>query len=824
MVMQNWNKEQNMEKIQVLKSNVFAIMIVALFTLLTGAIRPAKGQDYKLTPIPLKQVHITDQFWAPRIETSRTITIPLVLQKCEERGYISGFAKAGGQMQGAYRVGRATDSDMYKVIEGASYSLQNRPDRELENYIDSIVDKIAAAQWQDGYLYSHYSLPSRQPEKRYSNLASDHELYCAGHFLEAAVAYFQATGERKILDVAIRLADYIDSVFGPDKRRDVPGHEEIEKGLVKLYRVTGSERYLKLAKFFLDERGHAHGRKLYTNKGIVSYMQDHKPVIEQTEAVGHTVRAVYMYCGMADIAALTGDADYIKALDRIWGNVVAKKLYITGGVGVRWEGEAFGANYELPNKTAHSETCAAIANIFWNYRMNLLGGKAKYVDVLELALYNRVLAGISLDGSRVFYKGPLSSDGRWQRPAIKDRMNCCITNISRLIPQIGRYIYAADDDGIYVNLYIGSTGKVKVKQADVTLTQETSYPWDGRVKINLEPAKPVVFDLNLRIPGWCVDSSPVWGDLYRFADKSRQTIVIKINGMAEKKLDTKEGYARLHRRWKSGDVIELSLPMPIRRVYCKANVKNNLGRVAIMRGPLLYCAEGSDNDGHALNLLLTDNKKLRAEYRKELLGGMTVIRGKASILYPGEDGKLAVKENRELTMVPYYAWANRGPTEMAIWLACDQSVLQPPPPTIASTSRVTTSLSNEKGMLLADALNDQLEPDNSNDHSIPQFQWWPHLGTQEWVQYDFKKAEKVSAVEMYWYDEGHGGGCRVPKWWRLLYKDGEQWKQVSNTSNYGIEKDKYNKVTFEPVETTALRIELELQPNFSGGILEWRVE
>lgn len=816
-----------MRIIQKLTGNLAKFVLAVVLTLSPNFIQNSVAQDYKLSSVSLKNISITDKFWAPRIEISRTVTIPLALQSCEERGYMNNFARAGGLIKGEGKSigGHARDSDLYKVMEGAAYSLQNHTDRILEGYMDNVFAKIAAAQWPDGYLCTFYSLPQRQPNKRYSNLAFDHELYCAGHFMESAIAYFEATGKKEILDIAIKNANHLCSTFGTDKRRDVPGHQEIELALLKLYRTTGQEKYLKLAKFFLDERGHAHGRKLYSHKGIINYMQDHKPVVQQTEAVGHAVRATYMYCAMTDIVALTGDAEYAKAISKIWKNVVTKKLYINGGIGVRWEGEAFGDDYELPNKTAHSETCAAIANVLWNYRMNLLNGDAKYIDVLELALYNRVLAGVSLNGSRVFYKGPLSSDGRWQRFAIKDRMNCCISNISRIIPQIGRFIYVLNDEGIYVNLYISSSGKFNIKNNFVELTQQTSYPWQGDIKIVVNAAKPIRFNLNLRIPGWCKDSAPVWGDLYRFAENSKQTVTIKVNGKKENTFNLKNGYVSLQRNWNSGDVIELNLPMPVHRVYCNPNVKNNRGRVAIMRGPILYCAEGLDNQGQALNLLLPDDSKLWVEYRKDLLEGVNVVGAdKAYAIRTDKDGKLLKTEINEFTMIPYYAWANRGPSEMEIWVAREESVLKTPPATIASTSRVTTSLPGEKGRLLACALNDQQEPSNSKDRSIIPFQWWPRVGTKEWVQYDFKKPEKVSAVEVYWYDESPEGGCRVPKSWRLLYLDGEQWKPVDGASEYGTKVDQYNRVTFEPVEITALRIELELQPNFSTGILEWKVE
>ena len=778
---------------QTLKSNFFAVPVMALF-ILTGVIQSVEGQGYKLRPLSLNEVRIADSFWSPRIEANRTVTIPLTFHRCWEKGYIDHF--------------RGDTTNLYKTIEGAAYSLQAHPDRELEDYVDNLIDKLASAQ-QAGVNLMGWDW--------------------SAEICEAAIAYHQATGKRKLLDVAIKNADLLCRTYGLEKKRDVPGHQVIEMALVRLYGVTGNEKYLNLAKFLLDERGHYHGRRIHSHGGIVNYSQDHKPVIEQSEAVGHAVRAVYMYSAMTDVAALVGDDDYLKALDRIWENVVAKKLYINGGVGVRWEGEAFGDNYELPNKTAHSETCAAIANVFWNHRMNLLHGDAKYIDVLELALYNRVLAGISPDGGSTFYKGPLASDGKVIRDAtmrtpIKDNLHCCVTNLVRLIPQIGRYIYAVDDDGIYANLYIGGTGKISVKDKPVVLTQETGYPWQGTVKITVDPAEPTAFDLNLRIPGWCVGSSPVWGDLYRFTDKPRQSVVIKVNGKAEKTLDMKKGYARLRRQWKSGDVVELSLPMPVRRVSCHPNVNNNIGRTAIMKGPLVYCAEGMDNDGHALDLLLTD-QKLHSEYKESLLGGVTVIRGDASALSPEESGKLKMKRIPEFTMIPYYAWANRGLTEMAIWLAHDESALRPvASPTIASTSQVTTSRFWDKMRLHAYTINDQLEPKSSDDRLAPLFNWWPLTGGKEWVQYDFKKSEKISVVKVYWFDEQPDGGCRAPKSWQLLYRNGQQWEPVEGASKYGIEPDRYNRVPFDPVETTALRIELEMQQKFSAGILEWQVE
>jgi len=639
------------------RSKLELSLVLCLITILLSITQSANGQGYKIRPVDLKDVRIDDQFWAPRIETNRTVTIPVAFQKYEQRGRMCSP----------------------KMIEGASYSLQHPADhphrtlqkvhqQELDRYLDDLIEKIADLQQDNGYLRN-----IRNPEHiPWTNMSHSHELYLLGHLYEAAVAHYQATSKRTFLDVATKSADNLCEVFGPDKKRDIPGHPEIELALVKLYDVTGKEKYLKLAKFFLDERGHANDRQLYSHDGIVKYMQDHKPLVEQREAVGHAVRALYLYSGITDVTALTGDSGYLKAIDHIWENCVTKKLYINGGVGVRWEGEAFGDNYELPNKSAHSETCAAIANVFWNYRMNLLHGEAKYVDVLELALYNRVLAGISLDGGSTFYKGPLANDGTFIRDAtlrnsIMDNMHCCVSNLARIFPQIGRYIYAFDDDGVYVNLYIGSAGNIKLKNKTINLTQKTSYPWQGVVNITVETSEPSVFDLNLRIPGWSIDSSPVWGDLYRFAKESGQRFVIKINGKVEKNLEIKNGYARLHRLWKSGDMIELYLPMPIRRVHSHMNLKDNKDRVAIMRGPIVYCAEGVDNDGSALNLLLPDDLNFQTEHRKEQLGGITVISGKNSVLKSDKDGE-SLQKKPMITMIPYHVWAHRGLGEMAIWL------------------------------------------------------------------------------------------------------------------------------------------------------------
>jgi DUF1680 family protein len=586
--------------------------------------------------------------------------VPYCFKKCEETGRIDNFAKAAGLIAGKFEGKYFNDSDVYKVIEGAAYSLRSHPDPKLEEYVEGVIDKIAAAQWEDGYLYTFYSLPARQKEKRWTNTRVRHELYCAGHFFEAAVAYHQATGKRKILDVAVRLADHIDAVFGPGKKRDVPGHEEIEIGLVKLYRATDNEKYLKLAEFFLDERGRAHGRELYG-----TYCQDHKPVTEQDEPVGHAVRAGYLYCGMADVAALTGRIDYIKALDRIWLNVVSKKLYITGGIGATRKGEAFGEDYELPNTTAYCETCAAIANALWNHRMFLLEGDAKYIDVLERVIYNGFLSGVSLSGDAFFYRNPLASDGKKQRSPWFG-CACCPTNVVRFVPSVPGYVYASKGDTLYVNLFMSGSGTVKLPNNRIVVKQQTRYPWEGGIRITVKPEKPKEFAICVRIPGWA-RNQPVPSDLYRFMNESEKKVTLRVNGEPVG-LDIDKGFARVKRRWKQGDTIELSLPMPIRRVLCNEKVSENNGRVALQRGPIVYCAEAADNGGQVAHIVLSNDAELRTEYRQDLLGGVSVITGKVLGVQLINGGKSRITDKVDFVAIPYYAWAHRGGGEMAVWL------------------------------------------------------------------------------------------------------------------------------------------------------------
>lgn len=796
-------------------------LLTFAFILGLAALAAAQGQlSPPVSPIPFSAVHVDDAFWSPRFETNRTVTIAYDFKKCEETARINNFAVAGKLVEGKFEGIPYNDSDVYKVIEGAAYSLATHPDPALEKYLDDLGAKIAAAQEPDGYLYTARTIikdgakmPRMSGPERWMNERSSHELYNVGHFYEAAVAYFEATGKRALLDVAIKNADLIDKVFGPGRLQIPPGHEEIEIGLVKLYRATNNAKYLKLAQFFVDARGRAEGHKLFGD-----YCQDHQPVIEQSEAVGHAVRAGYLYSGVADVAAQTGDARYTAAIDRIWDNVVTKKLYLTGGIGARHAGEAFGADYELPNKSAYNETCAAIANAFWNQRMFLLHGDAKYIDVLERVIYNGFLSGVSLQGDSFFYPNPLEADpGTKRQPWFGT--SCCPVNVVRFIPSIAGCVYATRADALYVNLYLGNRGEVKLNGQTVKLAMQTRYPWEGQVKLTVTPEKAGAFALRLRIPGWA-QGRPVPSDLYRYTGGKTEPVTLKLNGAPfEYKLD--QGYAVLAREWKAGDTVELNLPMPVRRVLAHENIKDDVGRIAIERGPIVYCAEGVDNDGAVANLCLDGAAPLTPEFKADLLGGLTVLRGKAQAVALDDQGTTRTAP-AELTLIPYYAWCHRGAGAMAVWLAGSPAVARPrPAPTLAGLA--TPSASHQFTQDSLAALNDQKDPRRSGDQAIPRFTWWDHRGTAEWVQYDFQAPSTVAGAEVYWFDDTGRGSCRLPQSWRLLYKSGDQWKPVAGASDYGVKPDAFNRVTFQPVETTALRLEVQLQPKFSGGLLEWRV-
>jgi uncharacterized protein len=614
---------------------------------MTGTVVSAQetGQG-KLHAVPMTQVQIKDQFWAPRLEVNRTVTLPHNLKMCEETGRISNFDKAAGKMPGKYEGAYFNDSDVYKVLEGAAYILGAHPDKQMEARIDAIIAKIAAAQQPDGYLNAYYTL--MEPDKRWTDLPAKHELYCAGHMTEAAVAWANATGRTDFLDVARKFIDYIDSVFGPDKRYGIPGHEEIELALVKLYRKTGDEKYLKLADYFIAARG----TKPFKNS---EYQQANIPVKQQKEIAGHAVRAMYLYCGVTDIAALTGDQEYLQTLDTIWHDVAARKLYITGGIGARHAGEAFGGAYELPNDSAYAETCAGIGLAFWAHRMLILHGDARFADVLERELYNAFPSSVSLKGDAFFYVNPLSSKGEHHRQPWYG-CACCPTNIVRVMPQVPGYAYAQSDDGIWVSLYVAGEATIPLKPGDVKLGVETKYPWEGAVRISVTPKSAAEFSMNLRVPGWCDQAS------------------VSVNGQVLADLTLDKGYAVIRRQWKAGDVIEMDMPMPIRRIQANPKVEADRGSVALQRGPIVFCLEAADNGGKVFDLVLPRDAELKAEFKPDLLGGIMTITAKGLRYKPADwKDKLyqpapSQAEPADLSAVPYCVWDNRRPGEMKVWI------------------------------------------------------------------------------------------------------------------------------------------------------------
>jgi len=761
----------------------------------------AAGTGAKLIPVPFTSVRIQDAFWAPRLEVTRLRTLPHNLDTCERTGRIRNFAQTAGVDRTPFRGHVFHDSDLYKVLEGAAYCLALHPDAKLEARINRIIDLIARSQQADGYVNTWFTM--KAPDKRWTGLRHAHELYCAGHMFEAAVAHYKATGKKTFLDVACKFADYIGSVFGPGRRHGIAGHPEIELALIKLWRATGEERYLKLSKFFVEEHGQAKTHKLYG-----TFCQDHKPIREQDEAVGHCVRAMYFYSAVADLAALTGDKGYIDAMERLWDNVAKKKMYVTGGVGVHGHGEGFARPYFLPNEQAYAETCAAIGNALWNHRLLLLKGEGRFADVFERALYNGLLSGVSLDGTKFFYVNLLASKGRRHRQSWYG-CACCPTNVVRFIPAIGGYAYAssAAGDVAYVVHYIAGSGVVPLKGGKVTLVQRTGYPWEGNVQIIVEPEGTNEFAVALRIPGWC------------------ESFTLRLNGKPLKGLKPAKGFVTIRRTWSSGEILDLELPMPVRRVEPHPKVKENAGRLAIQRGPVVYCLEGCDHAVSVRQIALARDAKLEAKLEPDLLGGVVVIRGKGTswgIVETDDGGLKGGVQPVEVTAIPYYAWDNRKPGEMVVWIPTKLSAAgKTRRLSLASIAR--SSASHRHSADAGTALNDGILPKSSIDHSIPRFTWWDHRGTKEWVAYEFQKPKKLSKAEVYWFDDTGRGGCRVPRSWRLLWHNGKEWKPVEATSPYGVERDKFNVVTFKPVTTKAIRLEVQLQAKWSGGILEWRV-
>ena len=785
-------------------------------------------KGYPITPVPFTSVKVTPgTFWGQRLEASRKVTIPLAFSKCESEGRYKNFENAAAHLADPSKTFKVNgvgysfdDTDPYKTIEGASYILQTYPDKALRAYVDSVIDIIATAQEPDGYLYTartqnpadphHWAGPKRWVKEE----DLSHELYNLGHMVEGAVAHWQATGSRKFLDIAKRYADVVCKEVGPNAGQAcvVPGHQIAEMALARLYLATGEKKYLDEAKFLLDYRGKTQIKQ--------EYSQSHKPVTEQDEAVGHAVRAAYMYAGMADVAALTGDQGYIDAIDRIWNNIVTKKLYITGGIGATSSGEAFGKNYELPNMSAYCETCAAIGNVYVNYRLFLLHGESKYYDVLERTLYNGLISGVSLEGNGFFYPNPLESMGQHQRQAWFG-CACCPSNICRFIPSLPGYIYAVKDKNVYVNLFLSNTSTMEVAGKKLTLSQSTNYPWDGQITISVDQSSVGEFALKIRIPGW-LRNKPVPSDLYTYTDNKRLGYAVTINGQTFPFQLTDDGYLTLERRWKKGDRIQLTFDMEPRVVRANAKVEADRGMVCIERGPLVYCAEHPDNSFDIMSALVNQQPQFRLGQCEIAGTPVTTLITDAQTLKFDKQGKL-LAEDQKLTLIPYYAWCHRGSGKMRVWLAQDLTATTPSQPaTLASESKVSSSSANLPALT---SINDRLVPKNENDRSIPYTHWWPKNGTTEWLGYEFPQESTVQRATVYWFDDGPWGGCRVPKSWRILYQDAQgQWLPVREADAYPTDKGAPCTVNFAPVKTKAVRLEVTLPQDNSAGVFEWSVQ
>ncbi|OFY40718.1 MAG: six-hairpin glycosidase [Bacteroidetes bacterium GWF2_40_14] len=807
------------------------ILIIAAFTSAPKEISFADIKEVSFT-----KVHFTDNFWAPRIEINRTVSIPSAFHQCEINGRFNNFAIAGGLIKGEHKGDFPfDDTDPYKIIEGASYSLVAHYDPKLDRYLDSVIVLIAAAQEPDGYLTTCVTnkverLSRWWGSKRWEKINS-HELYNCGHLYEAAVAHYKATGKHTLLDVALKNANLVCKVFGlgEGQIKYPSGHPIIEMALIKLFQVSGEIKYLDEARYFVDEAGRlSNGRK----PGI--YSQDHKPVLEQNEIVGHAVRAGYFYSGVADVAMVQRDKKLFEAVTRVWDNMAGRKLYLNGGTGSRPHGEGFGPDYELNNFNNYCETCASIANVYWNHRMFLATGDSKYYDVLERTLYNGLVAGVSLSGDRFFYDNPMASPGGHDRQKWFG-CACCPGNVTRFMASVPLYNYATIKDDIYVNLYVSGNAEIVTESGLVNLVQETCYPWNGNVKIKIDPVRgDNKFSLLLRIPGW-VQNKPVPTDLYHYADNEKPKVTLSVNGKHHK-IKTHNGYAVINRSWKAGDVVSLCMDMPVRRVQAHLAVNYDKGLMAIERGPILYAMEGCDQDHpFVFDIVVPEGTNFSNKFEKDILGGVITLEGKGFAVEFDAQSKKTVNRPLNFKAIPYCTWNNRGVFSMVTWLptSADYAIIKSVP-TIASNAIQVGGW----------GFNDQFEPKSSSDINTPYHYWWLKSGTEESVAYKFLKPETVSTVEIYWLAFDHYDVIyKAPESWKLLYKDGEKWKEVNNPSGYGTDLNKYNKLTFDPVTTTELKVVAQLRRSgasakvdetapqvidvgrqgFSGGVIEWKV-
>ncbi len=798
---------------------------------------------YLLTPVPFNKVRLEDEFWKPRLKTQFETLVPFALDKTIPA--VDNLRKAGNYLKGDRSdlpfPHRFISSDLYKVMEGAAYLLMENRDPQLEKRMDSIIDIIAAAQQEDGYLYvAHITGVSKNHnhwggggmgDRPYSFVLHSHELYNMGHMYEGAIAYYQATGKDKWLQVAEKNAHHINKVFfeGDPNYNDgkpvnqAPGHQELELALAKLYRLTGNELYLQMARKFLDIRG-----KTYKpdGEGVMSatYSHQHKPVVEQDKAVGHAVRAAYLYSGMADVGALSGTDEYNAALDKIWHNIVDTKMHITGGMGAIHGIEGFGPEYVLPNKEAYNETCAAVGNVFFNFRMFLLTRDARYMDVAEVALLNNSLAGVNIEGNRFFYVNPLEADGvtpfnhgdtgrsPWFGTA------CCPSNIARLMPQVSGMMYSHTADEIYATFYASNTTAIPLETGDVKIEQKSGYPFDELVKLTLTPQDSQQFRLKLRIPTWARTDRFVPGDLYRFRDHQTENWEIKVNGETHPTgLDN--GFAVIDRVWMPGDEVELRLPMPVRFNKAQEKVEADKDRIAVTRGPLVYCAEGVDNNGPVQQLLLDALPKPAEVSTSTIENG--ILQNVKNVHFSLKKVNTSAITNFTATLIPYYAWNNRESGSMIVWFPTKKEQVQYLDGEVARGGKfksVTASFTGPRGSLVG--IGDSRRPQSSTDKTIQCWLSHPQKGEAQWVEIEVDD-QPIRSFGVYWFDDGRE--INVPKSWFLEYKKNGQWQtfDLYTTDAYETEKDKYNVVhPAADLSCDAVRIQIIPYDDKAVGILD----
>jgi len=822
-----------------------ALALGAMLVSCSADCLPAEPSGKTPIGVPFQQVTLEDDFWRPRLLTQKRTLVPFALEKTEpavENLRRTGAYLRGEKIEPLLRWPFYVASDLFKVMEGAAYLLTIEPDAELEAKMDEIIDVIASAQKPDGYLYEHHTVPEEcryqnnywgSGRTPYSNVLFSHELYNMGHMYEAAIAYYRATGKRKWLDVAEKSARHINKVFfegdsaynGGKPVNQAPGHQEIELALVKMFEVTGDSLYLEMAAKFIDIRG-----VTYVPRGVKittpEYAQQHLPVREQREAVGHAVRATYLYSGMADVVAQLGDTTLVPALEAVWGDIVNRKMHITGGLGAVSGIEGFGPAYVLPNKDTYDETCSAVGNVMFNYRMFLMSRNAKYIDVAEVALFNNVLAGTNLEGNRFFYVNPLEADGRktfnhghagrapWFATA------CCPSNLARLIPQVPGMIYSHTDNEIFCGFYAGSSTSVVLESGNVALKQTTDYPFAGKVSIEVAPENEgAEFTLWVRVPTWCAGDRFVPGELYSYADKVGSKAVVSVNGR-KVRFDAIDGFVPVRRSWRSGDVVTLDMDMPLRYSVADERVEADSDRVCLTRGPLVLCAEAADNEYPVVGYFIENIGKQGnvARYTEGVVEG---------IPYVDIDADVATEEgstSATLRLLPYYAWNNRGNAAMNVWFARSWQTAREGAPRLVSnvaSVKATDTYGNDD----VNAIVDGLRPKHSRDNNIPRWTSWPQKGKTQEVEITLKKRQPIECVQVYWYDDN--GGVQLPVSWSMQYLCDGEWRDYMPyvTDRFGVLADQFNMVHPDmPIEAEALRLTIVPKSDATVGILEAVIE